>query len=155
LSESASLAVFTLDEQPFALRLSAVERVIHAVEVTPLPTAPALVLGVINVQGQVVPAFDLRRRLRLPERDISPNDQLIIARTKQRTVALVVDTVSGVVDCPGEEIIPAEKIFRNLEYVGGILKLEDGLILIHDLDQFLSLEEEQMLEEAMSQRQAK
>ncbi len=58
--------VFTLDEQRYALHLSAVERVICVVEITPLPKAPEIVLGIINVGGQIIPVIDMRKRFRLP-----------------------------------------------------------------------------------------
>ena len=75
------LVVFTLDDQRYGLPLSAVERVVPMVDITPLPKAPDIVLGVVDVQGRVIPVVNLRRRLRLPERDIALTDQLVIART--------------------------------------------------------------------------
>lgn len=143
------LVVFTLDEQRYALHLSTVERIVRVVEVTPLPRAPAIVFGVINVQGQIVPLVNIRKRLRLTERETNLSDEVIIAHTSTRTVALLADAVSGLVECSPEEVIAAEKILPGLEYVEGIAKLEDGMILIHDLDKFLSLEEEKTLEKAL------
>ncbi len=87
MSLSDQYVVFGLDEHSFALRLSAVVRVVRAVEVTPLPRAPEIVLGVINVQGRITPVFDVRKRFRLPAREISLSDQFIIARA---------DTLGGV-----------------------------------------------------------
>ncbi len=155
--KSLVLTVFILDDQRYALRLSAVERIVRAVEVTSLPKAPAIVLGVINVQGQIVPVVNLRRRFRLPERDIDVNDQFIIAHTSKsgpepvegRPVALVADTVIGVVEVAGEKITTWDEIVPGLEYLEGVAKMEDGLILIHDLAAFLSLDEENALEEAL------
>ena len=142
--------VFSLDEQPFALRLSAVERVIRAVEVTPLPGAPEIVLGVINVRGQIIPVFNTRKRFRLLEREIDLSDQLIIARARTRIVALIVDAVSGVYESLEQEMVEAESILPGIKQIAGVVKLRDGLILIHDLDTFLSLEEEKALDAVMS-----
>ena len=77
------------------------------------------------------------------------SDQLIIAHTSRRTVALVADAVSGVIERSEQEVIAAEKVLPGIEYVEGVVKLEDGMILIHDLNKFLSLEEEQALDNAM------
>ena len=66
---SNHIVVFTLDEQRYALHLLAVERVVRAVEVTALPEAPEIVLGVVNVKGRIVPVINVRRRFRLPERN--------------------------------------------------------------------------------------
>jgi purine-binding chemotaxis protein CheW len=143
------LLVFILDEQRYALSLAAVERVVRMVDITPLPKAPEMVLGVVNLQGRVVPLFNIRQRFGVPERELNLSDQLIIAHTSRRTVALVADAVSGLIERPEEEIIRAEKILPGMEYVEGVVKLEDGLVLIHDLDQFLSLQEENALDKAM------
>lgn len=141
--------VIGLDELRIALRLSAVERVIRAVYVSPLPDAPDIVSGVVNVQGRVVPVVNMRRRFRLADRPVTLTDRLVIARTNQRPVALMADTVSGVLEYPAPDIIDAASIFPGLAYVDGVAKLEDGLILIHDLGRFLSLDEASALERAM------
>ena len=143
------VAVFTLGDQRYALPLSAVERVVRVVEVTPLPQAPDIVLGVVNVQGRVIPVVNPRRRFRLPERDIALTDQLVIAHTTRRPVALVVDAVTGVLEYSGREAVGARDIVPGMEYVEGVVKLEDGLVLIHDLDRFLSLDEATALDRAI------
>lgn len=143
------LVVFALDEQRYALHLSVVEQVARVVEITLLPKAPDIVCGIINVQGRVIPVFNVRRRFRLPEREIVLTDQLIVAHAKRRLVALAADAVSGVLKCSGQDTIQAQDILPNAEYLEGVVKLDDGLILIHDLDRFLSLDEETALERAL------
>ena len=143
------LVVFTLDEQRYALHLSVVERIVKVVEVTPLPKTPEIVLGVINLQGRIIPAVNIRKRFGLPGRDVNLSDQLIIANTSRRTVALVADSVSGVVEGSANEVIAGGKILPGMEYVEGVAKLEDGMVFIHDLDRFLSLEEENKLDDAV------
>lgn len=149
MAPAHQLVVFTMDEQRYALQLAAVERVVRMVEVTPLPQAPQIVLGVINAQGRIIPVVDIRRRFRLPARDIRLSDHLLIARTARRPVALALDAVTGIVEGSAQAVITAEEILPGLEYVEGVIKLEDGLILIHDLDTLLSLEEEQTLAAAL------
>lgn len=144
------LVVFSLDDQRYALRLSAVDRVVYMVRVTPLPKAPDIVIGVVNVQGRVIPVINMRRRFHLQEREIALTDRLVIAHTARRPVALAADAVAGIIEYPGQDIVAAEDILPGAEHVEGIAKLEDGLILIHDLDRFLSLEEEQSLDRALA-----
>src|SRR6266853_41985 len=86
MSELTQLVVFRLDEERYALRLDVVERIVQAAEVTPLPNAPTIVLGLIDLEGRVLPVLNVRRRFRLPEREIGPADQFLIARTERRTV---------------------------------------------------------------------
>jgi purine-binding chemotaxis protein CheW len=143
------LVLFTLDERRYALELASVERIVRVVDVTPLLSAPSSVLGVVNVRGQVVPVYNLRRRFGLTERDTDLSDQLLIANTSQRTVGLLMDSVNGVLEVSEEAIASAEKILPEIECVRGVVKLPDGLVLIHDLERFLSPEEERILDEAL------
>ncbi len=143
------LLVFVLENQRYALGAMSVERVVHAAEVVPLPAAPDVVAGVIDIKGRVLPVLDIRKRFGLPGREIEPGDQMIIAHTSRRTVVLTVDGTAGVVELSDEAIVPAENILPSLEFVRGVVKLDDGLILIHNLDEFLSLEEERKLDDAI------
>lgn len=103
----------------------------------------------VNVQGRILPVYDLRRRFGLPQREIALTDQFIIARTARRPVALVADAVTEVVACAEPDLIASENILPGVMYMEGVVKLKDGLILIHSLDKFLSLEEEQSLNQAL------
>lgn len=143
------LVVFRLDEQHYALPLSSVARIVRAIELTPLPQTPEIVLGVFSLQGHIVPVFDVRRRFRLPQRDTRLSDHLIVGHTRHRTVALVADSVSGVVERSDKEVTAAQSVLPGLEYIYGIAKLDDGMVLIHDLDTFLLLEEERALAETL------
>jgi len=146
----SQVVVFALDERRFALRLSSVERAVRAVEVTPLPKAPAVILGVIDVQGSIIPVFDVRRRFRLPDKAVGLDDHIIIVHTAQRSVALVVDSVAGVMEFAEEEAVPPQAIVPGIEYVAGIVKRPDGMVFIHDLDQFLAMDEARQLEGVLS-----
>jgi purine-binding chemotaxis protein CheW len=143
------LVRFHLDGRKHALFLSAVIRIIRIVEIASLPKAPEIVAGIINFQGQVIPVFDIRRRFRLPPREASLDDPMIIATTAKRTVSLMVDSVDDVIEIPEERITAAGQILPELGYVEGVLKTEDGMVLIHDLEKFLSLPEEKALENAL------
>lgn len=141
--------VFSLEGHQYALDLSVVDKIVRVVEVIPLPKGPEIVLGVVNLHGVIIPVFNIRKRFGLPERAIHLSDQLIIAHTPRRPVALMVDAGSGVVERREQEMVAVEKILPGLEYIEGIVKFKDGMILIHDLNKFLSLDEERTLSEAM------
>ena len=96
--DKQKIVLFSLEELRYALYLSDVVKVERAVEITPLPKAPQVVSGVINYHGEIIPVIDIRKLFRLPQRDIHLEDQFIIARTSQRLVVLVVDSVNGVYD---------------------------------------------------------
>jgi purine-binding chemotaxis protein CheW len=140
------LVVFTLDEQLYALPLASVQRVVRMVEVTPLPNAPEVVLGVIDVHGSIMPVMSMRKRFGRPEPEASLNGQLIVAETGTRSIALVVSSVTGVIERAVEEVTEAEKIVPGAKYVEGISKLEDGIVFIHNVDRFLSKKEDLQLD---------
>ncbi|OGJ87736.1 MAG: chemotaxis protein CheW [Candidatus Raymondbacteria bacterium RifOxyA12_full_50_37] len=151
LAQEKKIVLFTLDQPRYALYLSAVERVVRAVEITPLPKAPEIVLGVLNMQGKVLPVLDIRKRFRLPVRQINTDDRLIIARTSRRPVALVVDSVEGIRELTENQMVDAKQALPFAEYIKGVATLDDNLVLIHDIDQFLSLDEERDLKASMAQ----
>ncbi len=146
---SVRLVAFTLDDRRFALHLAAVERVLPAAALTPLPNAPPVVLGVLDVAGRVLPVVDVRQRFALPERDMEPTDRLIVTHTATRDLALVADAVAGVLEVPDDKVTRGETLLPGLEYVQGIVRLDDGLVLIHDVDTFLALDEATALDDAM------
>lgn len=148
------LVVWTLDTQRYALPFFAVERVVRAVEVTPLPDTPEIVSGIVNVQGKVIPVVNVRRRFHLPQRDTALNDLLVLARSARRDVAFFADTVAGLVDYPENSVVLSDVIVPGMGCVAGVAKLVDGMILIQDLDRFLSLDEEDALDAALAQRGA-
>jgi purine-binding chemotaxis protein CheW len=152
MDRQLQLLVFLLDERYYALHLSQVRRVVRAVDVVPLPNAPDIVLGAIDLHGTVVPLFNIRRRFRIIDREITPEDEFVIACTSQRTVALAADKVTDIIQRPAEQLVAAKTILDPLQLVEGVIQLEEGLVLIHDLDRFLSLDEERVLETALTRQ---
>jgi purine-binding chemotaxis protein CheW len=152
VGEIAQWVVFSLDTGRYALPLIAVDRIIRAAYITPLPLAPEIVLGAIDVGGRVLPVFNTRRRFRLAERTMDPADHLLIAHTAQRSVVLVIDAAQGVFELPTTAMIDAASIAPELRVIHGVIQLEDGLVLIHDLENFLSPDEARTLDAAMNQR---
>ena len=149
-ASSDSMVVFQLGEQRFALGVAAVERVVRAVEVAPLPEAPRGVRGIINLQGRVVPVFDLWSRWGHASREVRASDHLIVAQTQWRTVALLVDSIVGVVERSAAQVTPAAEILPDIESISGVMKLDDSLVLVHDLERFLSIEDHAKLQLALN-----
>jgi len=143
------LLVFKLENWQCALPISIVEKAYRAVAVTPLPELPDIILGLIDVHGSLLPVVNIRKRFHLPEKKLVPSDQLIVACTRKRQVALVVDSIVDVIECADTDIVPSGTILPGLDPVEGVIKTGSGMILVHDLDRFLSLEEEIQLDHAM------
>lgn len=148
-SSFLSLVVFSVDRERYGLALASTERVLPMVAVSPLPGCPDAVLGAMNLHGEVVPVLDIRRRLGLDAVEYGPRARLLVARTARRLVALPVDDVLGVDEVPAEDVVPPDSVLPGIDQLSGIGALPDGLLLIHDLDNFLSVEEERQLDESI------
>ncbi len=144
-----SFVVFSIDGSKYALHLKKVERVIPAIELSPLPNAPGIILGAVNIEGRIIPVVNLRKRLSLQSKEIEPEDKYILASTQKRTFILIADDVEGVVDYDDKDMVDGKTVLPDLPNVEGILAMEDGMVIIHDVDKFLSLEEETELDSAL------
>lgn len=142
--------VFQLDRIRVGLKTATIEQVIHAVLITPLPGAPDIAIGVIAVRGVLVPVVNLRQRLGLPEREISLSDRFIIAKTPHRPLAIIADAVDGVFDLPEAHITHQSTLLPGIEQIEGVVYQHDGIIFIHDLERFLSLDEAASLNNAIA-----
>jgi purine-binding chemotaxis protein CheW len=151
MSGSLILVAFAVGERRLALELAVVERVLPMAAVTPLPLAPDVVLGAINIAGAIVPVFDVRRRLGLPERGYGPRARLVLARTARRVVALPADEVRGACAVDPAAVTSAEALAPGIDHIAGAVALDDDLLLIQDLDAFLSADEERLLAPALAE----
>lgn len=148
--ETLDILIFTLGEQRYGLEMARVREIIRAVAVAPLPNSPESVMGVINLRGDLVPVFNLRGRFGLPLKQLDPREHLVIAESRSRLAALRVDRADGLASVPRQDISDARTVVPGVELVTGAARLADGLVLIHDLDAFLSDAESTRLEAAMT-----
>ena len=142
---------FVLAEARYAVPVDRVIEVLPRVWVTPLPGAAAVIVGVFNYRGSVTVAVDLRPRLGHPPRAPSMDDHLVVVQGARRVLALVVDRVSDLRElAPGSVQAPS----IPLRHVRGVVALDDGLLLIEDLDAVLSLDEEEALDRGLREMES-
>ncbi len=153
-STPREVLLFTLEAQRYALPLEDVRELVRAVRLTPLPRAPAVVEGLLDLRGELLPVLDVRRRFRLPARRLSPSDHLIVAQAGARRFALRVDRAEGLLALEPGQFDSSPRELPGVGYVAGALKLPDGLVLHHDLRTFLSQAEALELEEALAKEGA-
>jgi purine-binding chemotaxis protein CheW len=148
IAPPCDVLVFSIERVRYALRLDAVDRVLPMVALTPLVSAPEVVAGALSLHGEPLPVLDIRRRFGLPlHRYEQLSARLIIASTRRRRVAIPADEVLGVAQV---EIMASERLAPGLPYVEGVAALEDGLLFVHDLGTFLSLDEEAQLDAGLA-----
>jgi purine-binding chemotaxis protein CheW len=141
--------VFEVGGQRYGLPTVDVRELVRAVTITPLPNAPAAIEGVVNVRGHVLPVLDVRSRFRLPAKALDPSDHFIVASAGPRGVILRVDQATHLALVDEASVQPSQTLGPSATYVAGVAKLDDGLMLIHDLTTFLSAAEAVSLDEAL------
>ena len=124
------------------------------VEISPLPGAPAIIEGIVNVRGTIVPVLDLRARLGLPPRAIDLAQHLIILASGARSSAVRVDVAEDFVSIPDAEITASlgDSGIKGAasRHVAGIAATPDGTTVIYDLSAFLSQVEIKTLDDALA-----
>jgi purine-binding chemotaxis protein CheW len=124
--------------------------IVRAARTTPLPGAPGVIEGVLDVRGRVVPVLDLRARLDLAVRPMQPSDHLVLIRAGARAVALRVDQACDLAQlADGQVDVMPDVVVRGASVAGAAL-LPDGLVLIHDPALFLSQAEAAALDAALA-----
>lgn len=144
-----ALVVFVLDGTHYAVPLEGAERAFRMPSVSPLHGAPPMVMGAINLHGSVVPVVDLHSRLGLPPREYGLGAHLLIVHTPRRKLAIPTDEVLGVREVASGSVALTRALVPGLHAVAGIAALPEGLLFIHDLEAFLSADEERSLDQAL------
>jgi purine-binding chemotaxis protein CheW len=144
------LLTFDVGGTRCALPVGDVREVLRAVAILPLPNAPAVVEGVINVRGSLVPVLDLRQRLGVPARSLAITDHLVLVHAGERDYALRVDQAVSVLTVPDAQLEAPTLEMTGAPFIATVGKLSDGLIVVHDLRCFLSDSEQAALDAAHS-----
>jgi len=137
MNDNKSTLVYRIADQYYGLPAENVEQVLQAVAVTEVPNQAKNVMGVINLQGTVLPVIDMKRKIGLDSEDLAPEDRFIVLSNFRLPVAIAVDEVLDVVDLESTEIVQPEQIAANLDCISGMVKTEFGLALLLEMNDFL------------------
>jgi purine-binding chemotaxis protein CheW len=138
--EQEKLVTFQLGSDMFAAEVFAVERVLRHTLPNSVPDVPDWIEGVIEYQGAVIPVIDMRRRMGLTAQEITPETRTLVFVTQDGRIGAVVDAVHEVAVVPKTAISPPPAMFRGLssEFVRGIAKVRDQLVVVLDVDRVLT-----------------
>ena len=141
------LVAFEMGNETYGVDISCVNEIIRMQEITRVPRTPEFVEGVINLRGRVIPVIDLRKRFGLEQIEETQNSRIIVVEVDNVTVGMIVDAVSEVLRLSTEQIDPPPPIFAGIDtdFIKGIGKMENGLIIILDLNQVLYKREKEEL----------
>jgi purine-binding chemotaxis protein CheW len=142
------LLIFTVEEQRFAIPLSMIDRVIRAVALTPITDSPGFIEGIIDYFGEVIAVISLRKPLGYPLREVGLNDRFIIVTTAHRKLALIVDDVEDVLSPDSQDWFDSKEINKGLKFLN-ILRDDQGIIFIYDIESLLGMDEEIQLKKLL------
>ena len=140
---------FRLTNEDYAIEITTVKEIILVGDVTRVPQMPAYIEGVINLRGSVIPVLDLRKRLGIPANPVDENGRIVVVRMADRVIGLIVDAVNQVMKIPKYKIqVPPDTIACQAgDYLTGIAKLEDRMVMLLAIQDVLSETEHSALAE--------
>ncbi|HET7459002.1 MAG TPA: chemotaxis protein CheW [Gemmatimonadaceae bacterium] len=149
-ADHAQIVTFRLGDDHFAADIFAVERVLRYQSPTSVPNVPSWIEGVIDYQGRVVPVINLRARFEMERAPVANETRILVFNTGTDFVAATVDAVVEVAPLAQSQVAPPPPLFRGLagEYLRGVVRRNDRLIIFLDVARLLSTSERLSLEEA-------
>ena len=151
------LVVFTLGDETYGVDIATVREIIRMQAITAVPGTAHFVEGVINLRGTVIPVVDLRKRFRLNEAEHGKETRIVVLNSEGQEIGVIVDSVAEVLRVSSDVIEPPSSMITTTdsEYLLGIVKLPDRLVILLDTERLLSREDHNKLAAMASREEAK
>jgi len=139
-TDELQIVIFDLAGETYGADIQAVQAIVRMQQITRIPQAPPAVEGVINLRGKVNPVMDLRKRFGLNATEETKDSRIVIVNIGDQDVGLIVDAVAEVTRIPLDSIEPPSDVVSTVEtdYISGIAKFEDRMIILLDLDKVMA-----------------
>ncbi len=143
------LISFSMGNEDYGVDIQTVKEVIRFKAITRLPKAPDFVKGVINLRGDIIPIIDLRERFGMEQKEYTDMTRVIVVEVDGRSIGTVVDSVSHVIRIEEGEIEPPPPCVGKIseEYIRGVGKVDEKLVVLLNIDRILTAEEKIELDE--------
>jgi len=140
---SMQLVSFKMGEETYGIEITKIREIILMGQITQVPETPHYIKGLINLRSTVIPVIDLRARFGLPENELTDESRIMVLNVGTRTIGIVVDAVSEVLRVAGDQISEAPPTVSSLgnEYMTGLVRLEEHLLILLDVDKLFGEEE--------------
>ena len=144
---------FTLAKEEYGISILKVREIIKLLEITSIPKTPGYIKGVINLRGKIIPIMDLRLKFGLEEKEYNERTCIVVVEISlndiRKLMGLIVDTVSEVANLTTDQIEPPPEYGyqNNQQFLIGVGKTKDRVILLLEIEQILSREESVLLKE--------
>lgn len=144
MADEIQLVVFTLKISDticeYGIPITQVQEIIPMASPTRLPQAPDFVEGIINLRGRIIPIIDLKKRFAMGSSEITSETRSVVVEVDRNTVGIIVDEVSEVLRLPLASIEAPPAVLGGItgEYLTGVGKLEDRLLILLDMNKILN-----------------
>tara|TARA_B100000959_G_C14985615_1_gene625457 strand:- start:1741 stop:2223 length:483 start_codon:yes stop_codon:yes gene_type:complete len=134
---------FLLGKQEYGIQILDAREVVGMMHIDPVPQTPAFMKGVINLRGKIIPVIDLREKFQMEKRESSKETCIVVVDIKGKMTGTIVDFLSGVVTIEKEDFEDAPEMGSNIrtDFIIGMAKLENRVIIVLDMERILSNEE--------------
>jgi len=142
-SGTMQLVSFQLAQEEYGIEITKVQEIILVGDITRMPQTPDYIKGLINLRSMVIPIVDLRSRFGMQPQEATDDTRIMVVNVAGKTIGIVVDAVSKVLRINDDQISPPPPTVAGLgqEYLTGLVKLDDRLLIMLDIDRILSDEE--------------
>jgi purine-binding chemotaxis protein CheW len=140
---------FSLDNEEYAISINLVQEIIMPQKTTHIPKTPSFIEGVINLRGHIIPIIDGRKRFNIKVGDNTNETRIIILELNKHSVGLVVDSVSEVVNLNSENIEPSPIDMEGNDFILGIGKYKNKLLILLDPSNILDTKETEILHQTI------
>ncbi len=140
---SLQIVCFKIGNEEYGLNILQVQEILKLPNVTKLPKSKPYIMGVIDLRGKVLPIIDLSKRFGSDMNRVSKNSRAIVVNIGGRKVGLGIDSVSHVVKVSSKDIEPPPAVVKGIssKYIVGIAKVDNGFVVVLDINQMFSTEE--------------
>jgi purine-binding chemotaxis protein CheW len=140
------LVTFEVASEEFAVDILSVQEINRMMQITRVPQSPPEVEGVINLRGKIIPVLDLRRKLRLPSAERTEHNRIVVVEVSGRVLGFIVDRVHEVlrIDSGVVEAAPSMTGSIDSDFIAGVGKLDDRLIIMLDLERLFARDAERL-----------
>ncbi|MDH3974078.1 MAG: chemotaxis protein CheW [Deltaproteobacteria bacterium] len=142
--ENVQLVSFVLGEEFFGVNILLVQEIITVPEITRIPNSPSFIEGMINLRGRLLPVVDLRKRLYVGKEFFDRKTRILVIQIEDKITGFLVDSVEAVMSVPADSIEAAPEIVTigiETQYITGISKLDDRMIILLDFKRLFNKEE--------------
>lgn len=150
------LVKFHIADEVFGIEIKQIFKILKPQEIFKVPNTPPFIEGLLNLRGNVLTVFNLRKRFNMPEKENDENTKILIINNNGLLLGFTVDSVSEIVRVPDEEFVetPPELNSFDRRFLSGVAKMGEKLILLLNLEKILTPDEELQVKEIIQEHRA-